>query len=137
MALRGGNRRWGPRVALPAVLALGLIATTLAACEPPPSSVDIYSFAGRCWTLKDETTGGFVARDSLGWVATASQSRATPFLLQATGLGRYLFYGPGGTMPSVGPVDVVTSTTTPGPAADWSIAARERRVSFRNVSNNR
>jgi microsomal dipeptidase-like Zn-dependent dipeptidase len=137
VARRGGKRRKGTRVLLPALLALGLTAAGLAACQPPPSQIDIYAFAGRCWTLKDETSGRFVAKDALGWVVTANQSRATPFTLQATGLGRYLFYGPGGAMPSVGPVDVVTSTTTPGPAADWIISARERRVSFRSVSNNR
>ena len=137
MRLRGGNRRRGLRVLLPAVLALGLTAAGLAACQPPPSQIDIYSYAGGCWALKDETSGRFVAKDALGWVANASQSRATPFTLQATGLGRYLFFGPGGAMPSVAPADLVTSTTTPGPSADWIIATRDRRLSFRSVSNNR
>jgi len=109
----------------------------LAACQPPPSPIDIYSFAGRCWTLKDETSGHYVAKDTLGWAANATQSRATPFTLQATGLGRYLFFGPGGAMPAVGPADTVTSTTSPGPTADWVISTRDRRLSFRSVSNNR
>jgi microsomal dipeptidase-like Zn-dependent dipeptidase len=137
MMLRGGNRRRGLRVVLPAVLALGLIGVNLAACQPPPSPVDIYAFAGGCYSLKDETTGRFVARDTIGWVANATQSRATPFTVQATGLGHYLFFGPGGTMPSVAPGDVIASTTTPGPTADWGVATKDRRLSFKSISNGR
>jgi hypothetical protein len=137
MVLRGGNRRRGLRIVLPAVLAVGLTAAGLAACQPPPTSIDIYSFAGGCYALKDETSGRFATRDALGWTVTSTQSRATPLKLQATGLGRYLLFGTGGNMPAVGPVDVVTTTTTPGPTADWIIGARERRISFKSVSNNR
>jgi Membrane dipeptidase (Peptidase family M19) len=137
MVLRGGNRRRGLRIVLPAVLAVGLTAAGLAACQPPPTQVDIYSFAGGCYALKDETSGRFATRDALGWTVTSTQSRATPLKLQATGLGRYLLFGTGGNMPAVGPVDVVTTTTTPGRTADWIIGARERRISFKSVSNGR
>jgi hypothetical protein len=137
MTWRGGNRRRGLKLLLPAVLALTLTAAGLAACQPPPTSVDIYSFAGGCHVLKDETTGRFVGRDTLGWVANVPQSRATKFTTQATALGRYLLYGTGGQQPAAGPADLVTTTTTPGPTADWTVAARERRISFRNVSNGR
>jgi microsomal dipeptidase-like Zn-dependent dipeptidase len=137
MTERGGNRNRGLRVLLPAVLALTLMAAGLAACQPPPSQIDIYSFAGGCHVLKDDTTGRFVGRDTLGWTAAVPQSRATPFTTQATALGRYLLYGPGGQQPAVGPVDLVTTTTTPGPTSDWTVAARERRISFRSVSNGR
>src|SRR5215212_1739936 len=138
MVLRGGNRWRGWRVLLPAALVVGLTAAGLAACQPPPPpQIDIYAFAGRCYVLKDETSGRFVVKDTLGWTVTSTQSRATPVRLQATGLGRYLLYGPGGAMPSVAPLDAVTSTTTPGPSADWIVGARERRLSFTSVSNGR
>jgi len=137
MVLRGGNRRRGLRIVLPAVMVVGLTAAGLAACQPPPAPIDIYSFAGGCYVLKDETSGRFAARDTLGWAATPTQSRATPLTLKATGLGRYLLYGAGGAMPAVGPVDAVTTTNTPGPSADWIVATRERRLSFKSVSNGR
>jgi microsomal dipeptidase-like Zn-dependent dipeptidase len=137
MTLGGGNRRRGLRIVLPAVIVLVLTAATLAACQPPPPPIDIYSFAGRCNVLKDETSGRFVVRDTLGWTTNPTQSRATPFTLQATALGRYLLYGTGGAMPSVGAGGLVTSTTTPGPTADWAIAASGQRISFKSVSNNR
>src|SRR3954470_4475468 len=111
---------WTPmRRAVTTALALGLTASTLAACDPPPTPIDIYSFAGRCHVLKDATSGRFVARDALGYTANASRGGATPFHMQATALGSYLFYGPAGEMPQVGVLDTVLSTTDPGVSADW------------------
>jgi microsomal dipeptidase-like Zn-dependent dipeptidase len=128
--------RWRTtRRALTTALAFALTATILAACDPAP--IDIYSFAGRCHVLKDQTSGGFVARDALGYTATASQAGATPFHTQATALGSYLFYGPTEEMPQVAALDIVSSTTTPGPPADWRVATSNRRLSFVNVSNGR
>ncbi len=116
---------------------MGLAATTLVGCGSPRPPVDIYAFAGRCYVLKDETTGRFVARDGLGYTASAPRSGATPFHMQATALGRYLFFGTGGHMPQVGLLGTVSSTTTPGMPADWKVATRNGRLSFTNVSNGR
>ena len=41
--------------------------------------------------------------------------------MQATALGRYLLYGPDASMPSVGLLNQVTPTPTPGPKADWTV----------------
>ena len=43
--------------------------------------------------------------------------------MQATALGRYLLYGPDATMPAVGLIGAVGSTSTPGPSADWTANA--------------
>jgi microsomal dipeptidase-like Zn-dependent dipeptidase len=127
----------GVRRALTTALAVGLAAATLVGCNPPPPPppVDIYAFAGRCYVLKDETSGRFVARDLLGYHANAPRSGATPFHMQATALGRYLFYGPGGQMPQVGLLNTISSTTTPGVPADWKVATRNGRLSFTSLSN--
>jgi microsomal dipeptidase-like Zn-dependent dipeptidase len=119
------------------VVALGLTAAVVASCDPPQPPVDIYSYAGTCRVLKDETSGGFVARDALGYVANASQAAATPFHMQATALGSYLFFGSGGEMPQVDVAGTVTATTTPGVPADWRIATSGGRLRFTSVSNGR
>ncbi|HEX2577408.1 MAG TPA: hypothetical protein VHK88_13720 [Aquihabitans sp.] len=128
-----------PRWAALAVTSLALVATGLSACEPtPPKPIDIYAFAGGCHALKDEGTGRFVARDTLGYAANRTEAaQATPFRTQATALGRYLLYGPGGAMPQVGPLTTVTSTTTPGPSADWKVETKDRRLSLTSVGNGR
>src|SRR5688572_11467849 len=81
-AMVGIVRRAVPGAAL--VVAVSLIG--LAACEPqPPKPIDIYSFAGGCYALKDTTTGKAVVRDALGYTASqADPAKATPFTLQAT-----------------------------------------------------
>ena len=121
-----------------ALLVLVLGAVTVVSCEPSSptaaTAIDLYSFAGRCHVLKDETTGRFVARDTLGWSAAATRSGATPFRMQATALGRYLLYGTGGQMPQGGPLGV-SSTTTPGPRADWRLTVGNGRLGFTNLSN--
>jgi microsomal dipeptidase-like Zn-dependent dipeptidase len=118
-------------------LALALVVTGLTACDPP-GPIDIFAFAGGCHALKDNTTGRFVTRDAVGYVANSTQvAQATPFRMQATALGRYLLFGTGGQMPQVGPLDTVTSTTTPGPTADWVLATQNGRLSLTSVSNGR
>ena len=99
-------------------------------CSPrPPRPLDIYAYANGCYALKDATTGRFVARDALGYAATApTAAAATPFRMQATALGRYLLYGPDGAMPSVGALDPISPTATPGRAADWRVADGERHA---------
>ena len=120
-------------------VALGFTTTVLVACDPPPPPppVDIYSFAGRCHVLRHDASGGFVARDSLGYTARATLAGATPFHMQATALGRYLFYGPRGEMPQVGLLDQVSATSTPGRPADWRISTSNGRVGFTSLSNSR
>ena len=70
---------------------------------PTRHAADVYSYAGGCYALRDATTNRYVARDSLGYSASAtSVAAATPFRMQATALGRYLLYGPDGKMPADG-----------------------------------
>lgn len=117
-------------------LALLLVATGLSACEPaPPPPTDIYSYAGRCYTLRDATTGRTVAKDALGFATQTDATRAAPFRMQATALGRYLFYGPGGAMVTAGPLRTTVASTTPAPKADWAISTRDGRLGFTNLSS--
>lgn len=108
-----------------------------AAPSATAASIDVYAYANGCYTLRDASTNRWVARDVLGFHAGAtSASAATPFRMQATALGRYLLYGTGGQMVSVGPLNGVPATTTPSVAADWAIAdGGNGRLRISSVAN--
>lgn len=137
-----GRRGRGARrsVAAPAVVVAAALAVVgLVACEPqPPKPIDIYAFAGGCHALKDETTGRYVVRDTLGYVASADRvAGAAPFRMQATALGRYLLYGPGGEMPAVGTLGTVAATARPGEPADWTMKTQSGRLSLTSLRTGR
>ncbi|HEV7721630.1 MAG TPA: hypothetical protein VGO60_10110 [Iamia sp.] len=128
------------RTAAAVVVALVAAAGTLTAAPATPAAtntVDVYSFAGGCWSLRDAVTTQYARLDALGATVASAKAAATPFRLQATALGRYLFFGPGGTMLQAAPLDAVTTTTTPGPPADWKIRAAGGRVSFTSLTSGR
>ena len=104
-----------------ASIALGLAIGALYAA-PAAHAADIYSYAGGCYALRDASTNRYLVADSLGYSASApTAAAATPFRMQATALGRYLLYGPGGKMPAAGALDTVAPASTPGPGADWKV----------------
>jgi microsomal dipeptidase-like Zn-dependent dipeptidase len=106
-----------------------------------------YALAGGCYGLKSVASGRFVVKAADGsYTASASGvGAAEPFHMQATALGRYLFYGRASDFMSAGqagplpgapdlpvpvptlPVaasaadDPVKSATAPSPAADWRV----------------
>jgi hypothetical protein len=109
-----------------------------------------YALAGGCYGLKSVAAGRFVAKGADGryTASAAGIGAAEPFRMQATALGRYLFYGrkgdfmaagarqtvPGVPVPPVPPVpglplpvaaaaadDPVQSAAQPSPAADWRV----------------
>ncbi len=77
------------------LLALGWVSAARAEAQAhDPSADDRYSLAGGCFALRSEQTGDFVVRAGGGYAATAATAGAAePFRMQATDLGRYLFYG--------------------------------------------
>ena len=103
-------------------VALVACASAAALFAPAASAVDVHAFANGCYVLRDATANKFVVRDSLGYTTSATTAAAaTPFRLKATALGRYLLYGPDGRMLATAALNTVTSTTTPGKPADWSV----------------
>ena len=101
--------------------------------ENGEASVDVYSFAGGCWSVA-AADGTFVRRSDAGWSAGASEAEAAPFHLQATALGSYLLYGPDGEMVAAGD-DGITAVTEPGPAADWTVEADGAAVRLTNIDS--
>ena len=85
--------------------------------------------------LKDETTGRFVARDTLGWSAASTRSAATPFRTQATALGRYLLYGTGGQMPQGGLARRFQHDHARAAGRLAAVTVTNGRLGFTNLSN--
>ena len=83
-----------------------------------------YALANGCYALRSTTAGRFVAKGGDGYRASAgSVGAAEGFRMQATALGKYLFYGRGRDfMAGTGP-DGVGPVAGAGPSADWRIDA--------------
>ena len=123
-----------------AAKALTTLAVSVAALTgplaPAASATDIYGIANGCYALKESYSGKYVVRAGNNYTATAATAAAaTPFRLQATALGRYLLYGPGGAMPAVSLLGQVQATTKPGPTADWRFEYVSKTLRLVNVSN--
>lgn len=127
-------------MALPAVFAV-LIPVLLTpgaagAQTHDPSADDRYTLATGCFALRSEQTGDYVVKGGPGYTATeANLANAEKFRMQATDLGRYLFYGP---TPDFMAITVPPPVGTVGPAAqpsdnsDWTV--NEDGSSFRIVN---
>ncbi len=103
---------------------------------PAASATDVYGIANGCYALKESYSGKYVVRAGNNYTATAATAAAaTPFRLQATALGRYLLYGPGGAMPAVSLLGQVQAATKPGPTADWRFEYVSKTLRLVNVSN--
>ncbi|HXI01785.1 MAG TPA: hypothetical protein VNI57_01285 [Candidatus Saccharimonadales bacterium] len=84
-------------------------------------ATDIYQYAGKCVVLRDGRSGTFLVQSRSGYSMSPQRDLATPFHMQATALGRYLLYGPGGRMPAAGRRHGVAPAVRPGPKADWAL----------------
>jgi microsomal dipeptidase-like Zn-dependent dipeptidase len=96
---------------------LGLAAGVASAAKPGRSLV--YELANRCVSLRAVQSGRFVAARGGGYGAGSSKVGATPFDMQATGLGTFLLYDSGAKMVTVGRGGV-TRSATPGPPSEFA-----------------
>ena len=108
--------------------------------SPAPAqgaTVDIYQYSGECVIVLDSRSGKYIGRDGFGYSIMTSVGGATPFRMQATGLGSYLLYGPDGKMPDAKVSGRVIPRSEAGPSADWEITARGDKIRLTNVSTGR
>ena len=117
------------------IIAIAALAVALSALAPSTASATSrYAFANGCYRLYSQVDGKYVVKDTLGYRTIATYAGATPFRMQATALGRYLLYGPDARMPAAGLLNQVSSTATPGPAADWEVNLSGGGFRFTNHS---
>jgi hypothetical protein len=80
-----------------------------------------YALANGCYALRSRQAGRYVAKSGGGYRASAGGvGGAEPFRMQATALGRYLFYGPARDF-MAGSGNAVQPAGAPSPSADWRV----------------
>jgi hypothetical protein len=129
-----------------ALLAVGLL-SSVAQADRHPSTLDVapakapparvlasatgqdrrYALANGCYALRSRSAGRYVAKGGGGYAASAATvAGAEHFRMQATALGKYLFYGVGRDLvaQASGPLagsGAVQPATDASPAADWQV----------------
>jgi microsomal dipeptidase-like Zn-dependent dipeptidase len=85
------------------------------------AQLDRYSLANGCFAVRSEALGRFVVKAGGAYDASAGGAGgAEPFTMQATTLGRYLFYGAGRDfMAAQG--DATQAAAEPSDASDWTV----------------
>ena len=107
--------------------------TAAAASDP----TDIYQYAGECVAVRDAWTGRYVALNAVGYALQFQRSAATPFRMQATGLGSYLLLGPDSRMAASIGADYVGPVSIPQRRADWLVSPALGALQLTNLSTGR
>jgi hypothetical protein len=117
-------------------IALVLIPALSPGSAAAQSADDRYSVVHGCFALKSEQTGLYAVKAGLGYTVTGATAGAgEPFRMQATDLGRYLFYGPAQDFMAITvppPVGTVGPAAEPSDNSDWTVV--EDGGSFRVVN---
>jgi len=126
------------------ILVLCSVIACLVAGWPAPNpaaaaaaAVDVYQYAGECVTVRDAWTNRYVVANALGYTVGFQRSAATPFRMQATGLGSYLLFGPDARMPAAAGPDYVGPVVTAQQRADWLVTPALGAVQLTNLSTGR
>jgi hypothetical protein len=80
-----------------------------------------YALANGCYALRAQSTGGLVGKALGGYRASAAAGQAEGFRMQATDLGRYLFYGRAADFMAAGAASLIQPARGASPAADWRV----------------
>ena len=91
-----------------------------------------YDLAGGCFALRSEQTGNYVAKAAGAYNANALIGAAEPFRMQATDLGKYLFYGPAPDFMARTALNAIAPAATPSNDSDWTIT--EEGSAFRIIT---
>ena len=113
-------------------VAASLLATPASATGP-----DRFSFAGGCYAIESLQVDRFVVRDGSGYAATGSRPAADPFLMKASALGRYLFYGEDRDLIGTGLASSVVAAEDPGPPSDWRVVPSGGGFEIRSLQSDR
>ena len=112
--------------------AFALLGMPTASSADGPPELGRYDLAGGCFALRSEQTGSYVAKAAGVYTANAAIGAAEPFRMQATDLGKYLFYGPAPDFMARNALNAVAPAATPSDDSDWTIT--EEGSAFRIVT---
>ncbi|GAB7515531.1 peptidase [Rhodococcus sp. no. 34] len=118
-----------------------IVATTgvsAAAPSPAPTTQNsAYALANGCFALRTES-GDFVRRDGSAYLTDVTKAAdAEPFRLHAAQLGRFMLYGPDGSMISHDGADSVLATSEATPSTDWTVMSTGESFVLTATSNGR
>jgi microsomal dipeptidase-like Zn-dependent dipeptidase len=106
---------------------LACLAPGTASADGPPQ-LTRYSIVHGCYALRSEQTGQWVRETGAplplqpGYAATAATpAEGEPFRMQATDLGRYLFYGSGADFLARHESNSVIPAASPSDNSDWTV----------------
>lgn len=129
------------RSGVASICVLCSLITFLVAAWPAPNAAtaasaptDIYQYAGECVTVRDAWTNRYVVANALGYTLLFQRSAATPFRMQATGLGSYLLYGPDARMPAASGPDYIGPVFSAQRRADWLVTPTIDALQLTSVS---
>ena len=90
--------------------------------DAPQAEDARYALAGGCYALRSQDLGRYVVKDAGGYRASAEVIGAgEPFRMQATALGRYLFYGAARDFMAGQDGGMVEVAAQASRAADWRV----------------
>jgi len=124
----GALARLAGAAALVIAAAVLLIAIPGSAQAAKPSADNRYSLVKGCFALRSELTGRMLVKAGGGYAATAAGANgAEAFRMQATDLGRYLFYGTARDFLALAG-DGIEPAAAPSNDSDWTV--REDGAAF-------
>jgi len=110
----------GALAAAVALTSIGGVAGPAQAADQAPA----YELVHGCYAVQAKD-GGFLTQSGTTWSASAKDAAAAePFRMQATALGRYLFFGEDKDFLATASGAVATATT-PGADGDWRVVAQD------------
>lgn len=123
---------------LTAAVVVATTGVSAAAPSPAPTAQNsVYALANGCFALRTES-GDFVRRDGSAYLTDVTKAAdAEPFRLHAAQLGRFMLYGPDGSMLSHDGADSVLATSEATPSTDWTVMSTGESFVLTATSNGR
>ncbi|BAH35356.1 hypothetical protein RER_46480 [Rhodococcus erythropolis PR4] len=123
---------------LTAAVVVATAGVSAAAPSPAPTAQNsVYALANGCFALRTES-GDFVRRDGSAYLTDVTKAAdAEPFRLHAAQLGRFMLYGPDGSMLSHDGADSVLATSEATPSTDWTVMSTGESFVLTATSNGR
>ncbi|MDQ3936672.1 MAG: hypothetical protein M3340_18790 [Actinomycetota bacterium] len=126
--------RTSTRLVVAALCALAAVPAPAAA----QSESSRYELAGGCYALRSVALGKLVVKAGENYAATAGDvSGAEPFRMQATALGKYLFYEKGAVFIGGGSAERASSSSGASESTEWRVDVADGAFEIVSVASGR
>ncbi len=119
---KGGARLRRGLIVVGVLGAAGPLIATAGAAEQAPA----YELVHGCYAVQAKAAGTYLQQDGAGWNAAAKDAgTAEPFRMQATALGRFLFFGKGSDFLAGTSGGALATEQAGSETSDWKVTALE------------